>query len=74
MNPELKERNEEQIIEQRIAVLQEGFRKQLSESSIVRTTALKFLIKYYFNKFYWNLIGILIGLTIYNIIQILVNY
>lgn len=70
MNSELKERSKKQIIEQRIAVLQEEFRKQLSGSSIVRTTALKFLIKYYFNKFYWYIVGTLIGLIIVNVIQI----
>lgn len=74
MNPELREKTQEQITKQRIAVLQEGFRKQLSGSSIVRTTALKFLIKYYFNKFYWHIVGILIGLIIVNIIQIWIDY
>ena len=57
MNPELKERNKEKIHKQRIAILQERFREDMLKSSIVRTTALKFLIKYYMKKIiYWSII------------------
>ena len=74
MNPELKEKSKKQIEEQRIAVLHERFREEFNDdmqtSSLVRTTALRFLIKYYMKKIYWYVVGILIGLTIYNVVQI----
>ena len=69
MNPEFEERSQEQITKQRIAVLQEGFRKQMLESSIVRTTALRFLIRYYRKKIiYWSIVVSCICLTIYHLV------
>lgn len=67
MNPELKERSQEQIAEQRIAVLQERFREDMLKSPIVRHTALKFLIRYYMKKIiYWS--GITLGFILLFII------
>lgn len=74
MNPELKDKTQEQINKERIAILQERFREDMFKSSIVRNTALRFLIKYYISKIYGYVAGALIGLLIIKIIQVWIDY